>query len=101
MERRKRLTGATAFLDCRRDELRTPLSGAGSDPRFRCGKIHGLDHWVIECESWEKVEWSRVREARHQYLMMACGPRRVCPEDKRWFRLRLHKGWLMGECALV
>jgi hypothetical protein len=41
MERRKRLTGATAFLDCRRDELRTPLSGAGSDPWFRCGKIHG------------------------------------------------------------
>jgi hypothetical protein len=55
MERIKRLTGATAFLDYRRDELRTPLSGAGSDPRFRCGNIHGLDHWVIKCESWKKL----------------------------------------------
>ena len=55
MERRKRLTGATGFLDCRRDESRTPLSGAESDPRFRCGKIHGLDHWVIKCESWKKL----------------------------------------------
>src|SRR6266852_9739582 len=63
------MTGATAFLDCR-GELRTPLSGASSDPWFRCGKIHGLDHWVIKCESLSGEEWEK-------HATSTCGPRRV------------------------
>ena len=31
----------------------------------------------------------------HQYLMVACGPRRVYPGDKRWFALRSDRDWLM------
>jgi hypothetical protein len=53
---KKKMTGATAFLDCRRDELRTPLSGAPSDPCIRCGKTHGLDPLCEHVRRLEKVE---------------------------------------------